>query len=125
MFTFDLSNYMTDIEKEPSKQPRKFLNLKTSLIKHEQESQIHLKLIEDLALEKKESKIKQSRNVNIGLRLFNLRYIGIMHGKSYLNFEEDVLTANLNGTDTGDINNGCDFAKKLTRCIVDVMKEKN
>ena len=34
-----------------------------------------------------------------------------MHGKSYLNFEEDVLTANLNGTDTGNTNNGCDFNK--------------
>ena len=47
-----------------------------------------------------------------------------MHGKSYLNFEEDVLTANLNGTVTGDINNGCDFAKDLTGCIVSVMKEQ-
>ena len=47
-----------------------------------------------------------------------------MHGASYLNFETDVLTAHLNGTDTGDINNGSDFAKDLTGDIVHVIKEK-
>ena len=123
-FNFDLSKYVSDIEKEPSKQPRQFINLKHNLAKHEQESEIHLKLKERSALEKKESDIRQSRNEKIGLNLFNLRYTGIMHFKSYRNFEEDVLTANLNGTDTGDINNGRHFAKALTECIVSVMKEQ-
>ena len=46
-----------------------------------------------------------------------------MHCNSYLNFENDVLTAHLNGNDTGDINNSCDFARDLTKCIVSVLKE--
>ena len=75
-------------------------------------------------LEKKEFEIRQARNVIIGLILFNLRYTGIMHCKSYLNFEDDVLTAHLNGADTGDINNSREFAKDLTACIVSVMKEQ-
>ena len=47
-----------------------------------------------------------------------------MHGSIYLNFEEDILTSHLMVSDTGDINNGCVFAKDLTKNIVDVMKEK-
>ena len=62
--------------------------------------------------------------MKIGMNLFNIRYNGILHGASYLNFEEDVVTAHMNGTDTGDINNGSDFARDLTGDIVSVMKNK-
>ena len=56
--------------------------------------------------------------------MFNLRLTGIKHGKSYLNFEDDVLTAHLNGADTGDINNGREFTKDLSACMASVMKEQ-
>ena len=46
IFTFDLSKYVSDMEKDPSKQPRNFINLKSRLVTHEQESQIHLGLKE-------------------------------------------------------------------------------
>ena len=48
---------------------------------------------------------KQSRNYQIGLSLGRVRYNYIKHGNSYLSFEDSVLTASMNGTDTGDINN--------------------
>ena len=79
--------------------------------------------METMASKKKENEQKQLRNETIGLRLFRLRYTGIKHCNSYLNFEDDVLTAHLNGNDTGDINNSCDFARDLTKCIVSVLKE--
>ena len=79
--------------------------------------------METMASKKKENEQKQLRNETIGLCLFRLRYTGIKHCNSYLNFEDDVLTAHLNGNDTGDINNSCDFARDLTKCIVSVLKE--
>ena len=124
IFSFNLDLYMSEVELEPKKQPRMFINLKASLVKHERESQIHLSLKEKSVLEKKEGDLRQSRNEKIGHNLFKIRYNGIMHGSSYLNFEEDVLTAHLTGADTGDINNGCDFARDLTENIVGVMKKK-
>ena len=123
IFIFDLHSYYMDLEQDPHKQPRNFINLKHSMISHEQGSRLHLSLKEKSDLKKKESESNQARNIKIGINLFNLRYIGMIHGKSYLNFEEDVLTANLNGTDTGNTNNGCDFAKDLTCNIVAVMKD--
>lgn len=122
VFTFDLHKHMSDLEEDPDKQPRRFLNLKYNIISHELKSQLHLSLKEKSYLKEKENKKDQSRNEKIGINLFNLRYNGIFQGKSYLNFEDDVYTANLNGTDTGNINNGRKFAKKLTENIVSVIK---
>ena len=124
VFSLDMSVYRSKVELEPNKQPRMFSNLKHSMVKHVQESQIHRGLKEESIKQQNETRMRQCRNEKIGLTLFKIRYNGIMHGSSYQNFEEDVLTAHLNGVDTGDINNGCDFAKDLTRNIVDVMKEK-
>ena len=124
IFSFDLQSYLTEVELDPKKQPRRFVNIKSNLFQHEKESQIHIALKEKTAQEMKDEESKQNRNEKIGLNLFRLRYNGIMHGSSYLNFEEDCLTAHLMGVDTGDINNSCDFAKDLTNNIVDVLKVK-
>ena len=121
IFTFDIASYYANVHLESGKQPRNFINLKKDLSRHIQSSQIHLQLKEKAEEEKKIESQKQSRNQRIGLNLFNIRYNGILHGASYLNFETDVLTAHLNGTDTGDINNGSDFAKDLTGDIVHVI----
>ena len=101
-----------------------FVNLKSNLINHELESKLHVSLKQKYYIDKKESKLQQSRNEKIGSFLFNIRYNGILHGSSYLNFEEDVLTHNLNGVDTGDINNCRNFARDLTGNIVSVLKER-
>ena len=103
IFSFDLASYQSDLQLEPGKQPRIFINLKKDLSRHIQRSQIHLDLKEKLLEEEKVESQKQSRNVKIGMNLFNIRYNGILHGASYLNFEEDVVAALMNGTDTGDI----------------------
>ena len=124
VFGFDMEAYQAALELEPNKQPRIFINLKHGILKHERESQLHKSLVEKSACEKREEQIRMSRNEKIGLNLFRIRYNGIMHGSSYQNFEEDVLTANLNGTDTGDINNGREFCRDMSKCIAEVMKEK-
>ena len=124
VFSFDLASYMLELENDPNKQPRIFLNIKKKIAEHELNSQFHNNLKEKKHLQEKVDKERQSRNERIGLNLFNLRYTGIMNGKSLLSFERDVLTANLNGTDTGNINNSRKFAKELTGNIVSVMKGK-
>ena len=58
------------------------------------------------------------------MSLGRVRYNDIKHGNSYLSFEDSVLTASMNGTDTGDINNSRQFAKDLTVNIKEVMDEK-
>ena len=61
IFSFDISLYLSEVELEPSKQPRAFLNLKQSLVKHERESQIHLGL--------KEHRRKRSKKLNkVGMK---------------------------------------------------------
>ena len=122
VFTFDLHSYMTDFEQNPKIQPRRFVNLKKNIVNHETKSQLHLSLKERDYLNDKAKKEEQSRNEKIGLNLFNLRYTGIMQGSSYLYFEDDVYTANINGTDTGNINNSRHFAKSLTECTFSVIK---
>ena len=123
IFHFDMAAYESDIEQVPDKQPRKFLNLKKIIVSHEQTSQLHLGYKERDYLKMKMEREMKSRNERIGLNLFNLRYTGIIQGKSYMSFEDDILTANLNGTDTGNINNCWKFAKKLTGHIVSVIKD--
>ena len=58
--------------------------------------------------------------MNIG----RIRYSGIKQGRSYLNFEKDLLLVHLNKTVIGDINSGGDFGKTLTDDIDIVMKNK-
>ena len=47
-----------------------------------------------------------------------------MTSNSYLSFEDSVLVSNLNGLDTGDINNSRQLAKDLTEGINEAMDEK-
>ena len=44
VFLFNFSKYMTEVEREPTKQPRMFVNLKSNLINHELESKLHVSL---------------------------------------------------------------------------------
>ena len=94
------------------------------MVRHIRKSERHLKNMKLNAEHQKMEAEKQSRNHNIGLALGRIRYNDIKHGNSYLSFEDSVVTANLNGTDTGDINNSRQFAKDLTVSIKKVMDEK-
>ena len=83
VFRFDLEAYRAALAIEPNKQPRIFLNLKKILVKHEQESQVHKSLVELSTAEEKEKKMRKTRNAEIGLNLFRIRYNGIMHIRRY------------------------------------------
>ena len=52
-----------------------------------------------------------SRNRKIGLNFFRIRYSDLKHHLSKLAFEDNVLTAKLNGTDVGNINNSRKFVQ--------------
>ena len=61
-------------------------------------------------MEEKEKKKKligdrDSRSKRIGLNIFRIRYTGLKQHQPRTAFEENVLTAKLNGVDVGDINN--------------------
>ena len=66
---------------------------------------------------------KESRNRRIGLNLFRIRYKGIKQHLPRTAFEEDVLTAKLNGRDVGDLNNSRFFAKDVDEALFSVMKD--
>ena len=53
VFEFDMGAYQSSLELEPQKQPRIFVNLKHSILRHERESQIHKSLVEKSAMEER------------------------------------------------------------------------
>ena len=124
IFKLDLKVYQTALTLSPNTQPDCFRNLKKCLVRHVRKSERHLKNVNLNAELQKIEADKQSRNYQIGLSLGRVRYTDIKHGNSYLSFEDSVLTASMNGTDTGDINNSRQFAKDLTVNIKEVMDEK-
>ena len=66
--------------------------------------------------------IKQRRDKPAGMIVFRERYAGIKQSKSYLDFEEDMLKAKLNGVDVGDLNHSRKFVKKLDDSIYTEIK---
>ena len=60
---------------------------------------------------------RQSREKQVGMRIFRERYLGIKQRKSKRNFEEDMLRCKMNGVDVGDQNHCRNFATKLDRAI--------
>ena len=65
---------------------------------------------------------RQSREKQVGMRIFRERYLGIKQRKSKRNFEEDMLRCKMNGVDVGDENHGRNFVTKLDRAIYEEMK---
>ena len=84
-------------------------------------SETHLKNLRLSEEMRKKAAEQEKRNHTIGLNLARLRYNDIKHGNSYLSVEDTVVTAHLNKTDTGDINNSRQFAKDITKNIKEAM----
>ena len=123
-FTLDLGAYQTSLNLYPKNQPESFRNLKKKLVRHILKSETHLQNLKVSEVKKQKLAAKLKRNHAIGLNLGRLRYHDIKHGNSFLSFEDSVLTAHINGTDTGDINNSRHFAKDLTKNIKEAMDDK-
>ena len=123
-FTIDLTAYQTSLALFPKNQPDSFRDLKKKLVKHILRSETHLKNLKVTEEREKETAEKERRNHSIGLSLGRLRYNDIKHGNSFLSFEDTIVTAHLNGTDTGDINNSRQFAKDITENIKEAMDDK-
>lgn len=64
----------------------------------------------------------ETRNRKVGLNIFRIRYSGLRQHKPMSSFENDLLTAKLNGTDIGDINHNRIFAKDFDTAIYEQMK---
>ena len=62
--------------------------------------------------------------LKVGMRIARITYGGILQYRSYLDFEKDLLLAQLNGTDIGDINHSTDFARELTTDIFKIINNK-
>ena len=66
---------------------------------------------------------RDHRSRQIGLNIFRIRYSGIKHHQSRIAFEDNVLTAKLNGVDCGDINNSKFFAKDIDTALYETMRD--
>lgn len=62
-----------------------------------------------------------SREEKIGMNIFRTRYLGIMQGKTRVNYEEDKLKTKLNDEDAGDTHHGRSFSKILDNTIYESM----
>ena len=112
-FTLDLVALSTQKLDKPEHQPRALRNLKVNIKTHIQTTQFHKHKQEEKLRKEKVFIEKESRNKKIGLNLFRIRYKGIKQHLPRTAFEEDVLTAKLNGTDVGDLNNSRFFCQKI------------
>ena len=122
-FKLDLKTYEFQKTTNPDKQPKTLGNLKTNIKKHIQASQNHKQKYEDHLRKQKILFEKESRNKIIGLNLFRIRYTAIKQHQPRTAFEENVLTAKLNGVDVGDINNSRIFAKDIDTALFETMKD--
>ena len=103
-------------------QSRVLRNLKSNVKKHILYNKLHKQKKEEIKQKNIIFKELKSRQVKIGLNVFRTRYQGIKQNKSRSSFEEDILKANLNGEDIGDINHSRFFAKDLDKAIYKTMK---
>ena len=104
-------------------QTRGFINMKKSMKRHLLESVYHKRKYIERQNAIREEKEHKSRTEKVGLNIFRIRYTAIRQHKSRLAFEDDLVTAQINGTDIGNVNHSRKFAKDLDVAIYSVVKE--
>ena len=122
-FTLDLQTLAAQKITKPDHQPRSLRNLKINIKNHIQTTQIHQMKVQQNMRKKKIISDRESRNRKVGLNLFRIRYSGLQQHRPISSFEEDILTAKLNGTDVGDLNHSRHFAKEIDTAVFETMKE--
>ena len=122
-FTLDLTSYADQKFLKPNQQPKVLRSLKYNIKKHVLENPSHNQKVEEKQKRDNLQLSVASRSKKIGLNLFRIRYTGIKQHQPRTSFEENILTAKLNGVDVGDINHSRIFAKEIDFCLFDTMKE--
>ena len=93
--------------KEIRQKNKSFQNLKKSIVRHYKEGRCTQK--PDLEKERK----VDGREKTIGMNLGRIVYKIVCRGRSYLDYEGDVLCAKMNGVDVGELNHSRMFVPKL------------
>ena len=105
-----------------SSQFRQFRNLKKSLKRHMETAGHKTYLIEERRAEE-ETRKYLSRNLAAGQTLGRIVYMLVKLGRPFQDYEEQVLTAKIGGSEVGDKHHGKDFATKLLRPLSAVVTE--
>ena len=122
-FTLDLRAFVAQKTVKPQHQPRSFRSLKFNMKNHILKTQHHRQKAEEKRRMLKTKQDRVSRNQLVGLNLFRIRYSDLKQHLPRTAFEDNVLTAKLNGTDVGNINNSRFFAKDIDINLFEVMKD--
>ena len=85
-------------------------NVKNNIQKHIKTYKFYKQKVEEKKEVMKSDMKYKSRTTTVELDLFSLRYNGLRKHEPRPSFEEDIMTAKLNGTDVGDINHSRCFA---------------
>ena len=127
LFNVNRVEYNLAKTEKPTYQPKVLTNLKSHILSHifplkpGSTDLKHIQMLNKLQADRKKLAEQMKVNYNAGMNVFRIRYTGILHANSKLNFETDILTAKLNGTEVGNINHSRKFASKLTDTISDIM----
>ena len=122
-FLINCSDYKKDILEGDGSVPRSLRNIKSHIKSHVINSKVHINKQKEKKKLLKQHLEYEARNRKVGLNIFRLRYSGLRQHKPRSSFENDLLTAKLNGTDVGDINHSRFFVKDLDTAIYEQMKE--
>ena len=122
-FTLDIVTLTAQKLARPEHQPRVLRNLKINVKRHITTTFTHKNKVEEKERKERIDGGRKQRNKVIGLNLFRIRYSGIKQHQPRTAFEDNVLTAKLNGVDVGDINNSRFFAKDIDVALFDTMKD--
>ena len=105
------------------KRKQVFYNLKKSLKRHF-ENTLHTENWEAWNKKNEEEKAFKKRNYEVGMRIARICYVDYKEGNSKRHFEKEILKADMNGCDMGDLNHSDQFPRKFRPFVKDEINGK-
>ena len=104
--------------------PRTFSNLKAGLIRHIETSKSHLDAVSDMREKEKAKSILMSKNREAGMNLGRLCMEKYINGRSYYDYETDVLLLAKAGAEVGELNHSRKFPAAFRPFVTQVVHER-
>ena len=111
-FLVDFYEEACEEDEENKVNKQSFYNLKRSVKRHF-EAELHVENWKAWNHKNEKEKAHKKRNHEVGMRIARICYVDYKEGNSKRHFEQEVLKADLNGLDMGDVNHSDQFPRKF------------
>ena len=88
------------------------------------ENTLHTENWEAWNKKNEEEKAFKKRNYEVGMRIARICYVDYREGNSKRHFEKEILKADMNGCDMGDLNHSDQFPRKFRPFVKDEINGK-